>query len=575
MASHRFPQPNIRSVRLYSGLVLFAYITTHLLNHALGNQSLAWAEQGLLVQKFIWQSRPGMIALYGALLVHFALGLWALYERRRVHWTLSEVLQLGLGLAIPPLLANHVAGSGVAGAVFGFDKGYAQILYAFWFTAPFFGWVNMALLVVAWAHGCIGLYFWLRLKPAFPRAKSWLFMASVLIPVLALLGFARAGHEVSDLADDPAWVAAITAPRFVGTPAQAAWAAALRDGFLAADAIALGLIALARLVRTLRDRRGGLVRISYPDGQHSAVPLGFSVLEASRLAGIPHASPCGGRARCSLCRIRIPSNAALPVPSETERALLDRVGLDPARVRLACQVRPRDDLAVIPLVPSGAQSTFLYRGDGGIPPQERFLVHMFVDLRDSMRLAATRPPHDSVFVVGRFIAGVSSAVVEAGGVPNQFLGDGLLALFGLHTDERTACRQALAAIGLVARNVARLNALLENELGQKLRFGIGVHCGATIVGEIGFRDHVTFTGLGDPPNVASRLQALTKEIGCEALVSEDVFVAAGVPGDGLEAQQATLRGRDAPIAVRIVRHALVQMETIAPRLDRAKAETTA
>jgi adenylate cyclase len=549
----RFRSPTIRTVRLYSGLILFTYVTTHLLNHGMGNVSLAWMERWLRFQKFVWQSVPGAIALYGALGVHFVLGLWALYERRRMHWTASELLQLLLGLAIPPLLANHIAGSGIAGAVFGFDKGYAQILYSFWIATPFFGWVNLTLLVVAWAHGCLGLYFWLRLKPGFARIQSWLFMASVLIPVLALLGYARAGHEVSDLADDPAWVAATMDPRFVGTAAQTAWAVGLRDGFLAVDAIAIVVILLARGVRLLRDRRGGLVRISYPDGQQRSVPIGFSVLEASRLAGIPHASPCGGRARCSLCRIRIPPTAKLPPPSAEEQSLLDHAGLNPASVRLACQLRPRTDLLVIPLVPIGAQASFLYGTKDSIPPQERFLVHLFVDLRDSTQLAATRPPHDSVFVLGRFVAGASAAVLAAGGVPNQFLGDGILALFGLRSDERTACRQALAALGGIARSVRALNALLEVELGQPLRFGIGMQCGATIVGEIGFRDHVTFTGLGDPPNVASRLQAMTKELGCEALVSEDVFHIAGVSGDSLPLHEAQLRGRRDPVLARVFR----------------------
>jgi adenylate cyclase len=256
------------------------------------------------------------------------------------------------------------------------------------------------------------------------------------------------------------------------------------------------------------------------------------------------------------------THAKLPPPLEVESRLLERVGLDPAVVRLACQLRPLADLSVIPLVPYGAQTAFLHRRRQGIAPQERFLVHMFIDLRDSTQLAATRPPYDTVFVLGRFVAGASAAVVEAGGVPNQFLGDGILALFGLRSDERFACRQALAALGGVARNVRTLNALMEIELGQKLRFGIGVHCGATIVGEIGFRDHVTFTGLGDPPNVASRLQAMTKELPCEALVSEDVFRVARVAPGNLALHKANLRGREDPVSAYVFRNIEAEIASI-------------
>jgi adenylate cyclase len=558
----RFWPSDIRSLRLCSGLILFTYVTLHLLNHALGNVSLDWMGRGLVVDLFIWDGVIGTAALYGALVVHFALGLWALYERRRLHWNASELAQLLLGLAVPPLLANHLIGSRIAATAFGVDKGYAQVLYSFWIGAPFFGWVNLALLVVAWTHGCLGLFFWLRLKRWFAAVQSWLLAAAILLPVLALLGYFQAGREVVALAADPAWREATLQPQFVGTAAQNTWMAGVRNGFLAVDGVALAVILLARLARSLRERHRGLVRITYPNGSRQAIPIGLSVLEASILAGIPHASPCGGRARCSLCRVHVLGNPSLPPPQDAERRLLSRVGLDPASVRLACQLRPLVDLSVIPLVPLGAQTAFLNRRRQGMAPQERFLVHMFIDLRDSTRLAETRPPHDSVFVLGRFVAAASSAVLEAGGVPNQFLGDGILALFGLRTGEREACRQALAALPSVARNVRLLNGLLAGELGEALRFGIGVHCGATIVGEIGFRDHVTFTGLGDPPNVASRLQAMTKELGCEALVSDDVFHVAGVAAGGLESHVARLRGRRVAVPARVLRGIEAEMGAI-------------
>jgi adenylate cyclase len=553
-AFRRLWPSDIRSVRLCSGLILFAYVTEHLLNHALGNVSLAWLAQGLEVHVLIWHSVISTLALYGALAVHFALGLWALYERRRMHWKASELVQLLLGLAVPPLLATHLVDTRLASAVFDVNKGYPQVFYKFWVAAPAHGWMQLALLIVAWSHGCLGIFFWLRIKPWFDGAKAWLFAAGVLVPVLALLGYFQAGREVVALARDPAWRAAALQTQLVGTAAQNAWLDWVRDGFLLADGIAIAMVLLARLARSLHERRGGLVRVTYPNGQRQAIPIGFSVLEASLMAGIPHASPCGGRARCSLCRIRVAGHGRLPAPLDVERRLLERVGLDPAQVRLACQLRPVADLSVIPLVPYGAQTAFLHRRQQGIPPQERFLVHMFIDLRDSTRLAATRPPYDTVFVLGRFVAGASQAVLEAGGVPNQFLGDGILALFGLRSGERTACRQALAALDGVARNVRTLNALIEIELGHKLRFGIGVHCGATIVGEIGFRDHVTFTGLGDPPNVASRLQAMTKELGCEALVSEDVFRIAGVSSGALALHEAHLRGRHDPVPACVFRN---------------------
>lgn len=563
-ALRRYMPASVRTVRLYSGFILFTYVSLHLLNHALGNVSLASMERGLLVQKFVWQGVIGTIMLYAALSVHFVLGLWALYERRRLYWTGGEFAQLLLGLAVPPLLANHLAATRIAFTTFDLNKGYAQELYSFWIASPFLGKAQLALLVVAWTHGCMGFYFWLRLKPWFERARSMLLATAILVPVLALLGYFQAGRTVVALAQDPTWRAATTAASIVGTPSQNAWLSNLRNGFLLFDGVALAVIFLARSARALYERRRGRVRIAYPNGRRVAVPLGFSVLEASRLGGIPHADPCGGRGRCSLCRVQVLGEPDLDPPEEEERRVLNRLGVNPAAVRLACQLRPHRDISVIPIVPPAAQLAFLHRRQGLMPPQEKFLIHMFVDMRDSTHFAARRLPHDSVFVLGRFIAGVSAAVLDAGGTPNQFLGDGILALFGLRTDARTAARQALAALGLVAHNVRQLAALLRDEVGDDLRFGIGMQCGPTIVGEIGFRDYVTFTGLGDPPNVASRLQTLSRVLGCEAVVGEDVLRAAGLSGDALPAYGARVRGRDTRVAVRIFFEIEQDLKRLAP-----------
>jgi adenylate cyclase len=208
----RLRPAGVRSVRLMSGLVLFTYVGTHLLNHSLGNISLAWLERDLLVQKFVWQGWLGTIALYSALVTHFFLGLWALYERRSWHWTPSELVQLVLGLCIPPLLANHLVSTRIAFAEFGLNKGYAQVLYSFWVASPFFGRVQLMLLVVAWLHGCYGIYFWLRLKTWFEACRSVPLSVAVLLPVLALLGYLQGGREVVALAQDPAWRAAATQP---------------------------------------------------------------------------------------------------------------------------------------------------------------------------------------------------------------------------------------------------------------------------------------------------------------------------------------------------------------------------
>uniref|UniRef100_UPI0018C86F6A adenylate/guanylate cyclase domain-containing protein n=1 Tax=Streptobacillus moniliformis TaxID=34105 RepID=UPI0018C86F6A len=81
----------------------------------------------------------------------------------------------------------------------------------------------------------------------------------------------------------------------------------------------------------------------------------------------------------------------------------------------------------------------------------------------------------------------------AGGRPNQFIGDGMLALFGLSSDRHEACRQALRAAALIATNIDELNQFLSHDLREPIRFGIGINGGEVIVGDIGYRDHMVFT----------------------------------------------------------------------------------
>ncbi len=151
----------IRRVRMASGLVLFAYVATHLLNHSLGIVSLGAMEAMLAWVHPVWTSVPGTLAIYGAFLVHVALAFFALWERRLFHLRPLEGLQYVLGFSIPVLAATHVTGTRINDSFLGGDGShYATVLMGLWYGEPANGVVQIALLFVAWTHVCIGL--WLR-----------------------------------------------------------------------------------------------------------------------------------------------------------------------------------------------------------------------------------------------------------------------------------------------------------------------------------------------------------------------------------------------------------------------------
>lgn len=464
-----------------------------------------------------------------------------------------DLAQLALGLAIPTLLVLHLLGTGVAHRLLGVEDSYAFLLALLWPDGML---RQSALVLVVWAHGCIGLHLWLRLRPGYPAWHVPLACLAVLLPTLAILGTIAAGRELAGLrAVDP--TAGGRLVPLAGQPWSEARAFLVGpvEGWLVTGwaVLVAGLLA-GRLARAGLARRGR-VAIAYDGGQTVRVPPGLTLLEASRVAGVPHASVCGGRGRCSTCRVRVTAGLeALPPADGIEARLLARIGAPPD-VRLACQIRPRAALGVVRLVPPAAATAAVRRSMDPAQGREQEIAVLFADLRGFTRLAERRLPYDVMFLLNRFVAVSGAAIERAGGRVDKVMGDGVMALFGLEDGPEEAARNALLAARGMGRGLAALNAELAQELGAPLRMGIGLHAGPAIVGELGFGRSAHLTAIGDTVNVASRLEALTKEHAVELLVSEDLLARAGCPLEAAERRLVELRGRAEPLAVRLVAEA--------------------
>lgn len=543
----------IGRLRLASGIALFAYVLTHLLNHALGLVSLPVLEQGRVAFLWLWRNPIGTTILYGSLLIHFLLALWAVYRRRRLlRMPAVEAAQLLLGLCVVPLLTEHVLGTRVVAELYGSVDSYRYVLLVLWLAAPVKGATQALALIVAWIHGCIGLYFNLRLKPWYPRWVAVLYAIALLVPILALIGFLDGGREVLRLAESQDWlVGAWSAARLPDREAAAelvAWRDRIWIGFAACLALTLAL----RQLRFTLERRRGMATLTYPDGRRVVIAPGLSVLETSQLHGIPHASVCGGRGRCSTCRFRAGRGAdRLAPPSPEEAKVLKRVGAAPD-VRLACQTRPSHDLDVTPLLPASATARDGFRRPSFHQGQEQEIAILFVDIRKFTRLAEKRLPYDIVFILNRYFNVVGKCVESAGGTLDKFIGDGVMALFGVASDKAIGCRQAMAAARAIAIEVDALNRTLEHELERPLKIGIGIHVGPVIVGELGYARVTSVTAIGDAVNTASRLEQLTKDYEVQLVVSEEVAAAAGIDLSAHPAHQVEIRGRRQPLVIRAI-----------------------
>ena len=136
---------------------------------------------------------------------------------------------------------------------------------------------------------------------------------------------------------------------------------------------------------------------------------------------------------------------------------------------------------------------------------------------------------------------------------DKFIGDGVMAIFGMTDGLQAGCRNALAATNAIAERMEHLNAELAGQLDTPLRVGMGLHAGPVILGRIGALDtngvNARITALGDVVNTASRLESSSKELGHALVVSTTVLTAAGYSCDATREREIAIRGRKDPLRV--------------------------
>lgn len=540
----------IRQLRLASGLILFTYVSLHLLTLSLGLGGIALLNAVGDLSGVIVGTVPGLVILYGALLVHVGLALFSLYRRRRLKMPAGEAAQLILGFSIPFLLALHVSSVRLGEAFFDVDYDYRLIQTYFWTSSTQTALQQLAGLIAAWLHGCIGVYFWLRLQPAFQRWQSLLATLAAVLPTAALAGFVASGREVRYLfASDPTWFQTAMQPLAHLSPEEFARLAALPNWIGAAMAgLILGTLAL-RAVRLRLQARQGRFTVSYADGRRVSGAVGASILDISRDNGVPHASVCGGRGRCSTCRIQlVDPNGSVDPPSDQEAMVLRRINAAEG-VRLACQTRPRQDVSVTLLLPPDAGPRAARSRAGYREGNERVMCILFADLRGFTKLSEQKLPYDVVFLLNRFAREMGEAVALFGGRVDKFMGDGVMALFGLDTDPERAAQDALRAAQEMQQRLHQINADLAADLPAPLRMGIGIHAGRVIVGEIGHGATTGLTAVGDAVNTASRLEAMTKTLDAGLVVSRDLADLAGVELPDARVHEIEIRGRAEKVCI--------------------------
>ncbi len=537
---------NATRLRSVSGLVLFAFVLTHLLNHALGLVSIEAMEATQQVRTAITRSAIGTGILVLAALTHLVLGFGKLFQVQTWRVGTRSIVQLTFGLLLPFLLIRHVVGTRGVHSLFGVDDDYSFVLWATW---PSDGWNLAIMIALAWIHACLGLQNWFGSKSWY-QGYLWLWYGlALLIPALAFSGFVSAAR-ISLIEGRPH--DAVTSEQYgyvINLIAD------LRYGYL----VALGLAFVAWALLVGANRLGSRVAVTYASGLTVHAPRGLSLLAISRVNNIPHASVCGGRARCSTCRVRVLAGQEnIDAPSEREMQVLKRVGA-PANVRLACQIYPSGNISVSTLLPAQALRRGEQEFDKYLWGVEQEVTVMFCDLRGFTSMSQGRLTYDVVFLLNQFLGRMAETIEDTGGFVDKFMGDGIMAIFGKDGTARDGARQAIAAARAMGGVLDALNQSLREALPAPLSMGIGLHTGSAILGRIGAVQQnetgtARLTALGETVNLASRLEAKSKELDVQVVLSSACADRAGLRATAnFEPKLTEVRGFADPVVVYAVR----------------------
>jgi len=506
-----------RDLRLASGIVLFTYVTLHLTCHALGLVSLDLAERALRVTVVLWHSPPGTLLLYSAAAIHVSLALLAVYDRRTLRMPPLQALRIVLGVTMPLALIGHFIATRYAFERFALAAEYSRVVAGIWANGA--SGLSLGLLAPGWIHGCLGLRYAFGHRRSLQPWKLVLFAAALLLPVLAGVGFVTMAREL-----DARRSASAPAPARPTVSEEAALREA-REGTLLMYLAIVAFVAVGRGWRSVAERRDrSVVWIEYPERTVS-VPRGWTVLEASRSFGIPHAAMCGGRARCTTCRVRVVRGAShCPPPKADEQAALDRIAATTPEVRLACQLRPTADIAVEPLV--SVADTRLRAAPQSPAARDHDAAVLFVDVHiDGGSAATSAAGHDTIHALGRSFALVHAAAASAAVEPHQRSASSWLLLFRADDDRAAALARALAVADRIARDAERVATALRNELGLAVRTALVLHVGRVAVGAIGAGATAV---AGAPLAAIERVRAWLPAAAASFTISRDAAAALGV-----------------------------------------------
>ena len=510
-------------LKLWTGMFLMFYCVTHHMNHSLGIFGLTVIDYAREYFLLFWRNPVISFFLLFTLVIHIIFSLLRVIKMASFKGFQShEWFQLITGILTVPLLAIHITTTGIAHRFYGVED-----TYTFW-TSPGLDYFEIFffnfIMLFIWLHGYIGIKFWMKVNSNYQKYLRQADIFFLIIPLLSIVGQISIFRE-SDLKGffDTEYKEKILK---YSNPENIDLNVLLENTiiyFVLPYLLSIMVLFGYRFYYFKIKRRNNSIKVSYPDGGVSNIFPGMNILDASLEAGIPHAHVCGGRGRCSTCRIKIDQDLTqLEPPRQNERRILRSIGA-PENIRLACQAYPKIDLNVSPLLSADANFQESYFEQKYTYGSDREICILFADLRAFTKMSEKKLPFDIVFILNQYFKLMGQIIENNGGYLDKFIGDGTMALFGIEEGPKEGSRNAINAATKMNDELKKLNESLINDLPFPLKMGIGIHTGNVIIGKMGYKHAKNLTAVGDAVNTASRLESLTKELKSQIIISKYTF----------------------------------------------------
>ncbi|PPK87899.1 class 3 adenylate cyclase [Neolewinella xylanilytica] len=254
-----------------------------------------------------------------------------------------------------------------------------------------------------------------------------------------------------------------------------------------------------------------------------------NLLDASLAAGIPLYHVCGGKGKCSTCRVLVHEGANyLTPPTEREEALRQRMHFPPD-VRLACQTCATGGPVRLSRILRDESDMGLYVGPfaGSSTQQigeERDLVLLFLDIRNFTPFIERHLAFDVIHIVRKLFTIFQELIEGHDGRIIETAGDGIYAAFGFDAERPAAATAAVRASRAMLDELVKLNeSYFRVHFNHRVEIGIGIHLGRVIMGSIRIAGSDRLLVMGYPVNIAARLQDATKTVDNDLLVSAELY----------------------------------------------------